>query len=137
MSQYETPVWVVDDDPDDQLFIRSAFEQLRPPVRVTTLDDGEELLLRIQQTAALPHLILLDLNMPRLNGFETLARLRQLPAYKDLPVVVLTTSSAQEEREKAMAAGADAFFTKPVTYASILKLADEIVRQWPVTLSGA
>lgn len=130
-----TPVWVVDDDQDDQLFIRSAFSQLRPPIQVTTLDDGEELLLHIEKTPSLPHLILLDLNMPRLNGFETLARLRDLPTYSQLPVIVLTTSSSQEEREKALAAGASAFFTKPTTYADIIKLAGEIARRWEIPMA--
>lgn len=123
-------VWVVDDDEDDQLFIRSAFENGEPPVEVFLLNDGVELFPKLAECTELPRLILLDINMPRKNGFETLAELRAIPAYADLPVVMLTTSSAHSERERSLALGANQFLTKPLSYDQLRIVAQELSKQW-------
>lgn len=123
-------VWVVDDDEDDQLFIRSAFENGQPPIRVLTLSDGAELLPQLEACDELPRLILLDINMPRKNGFETLKELRSIPDFVDLPVVMLTTSAAETERSRSLALGANQFLTKPLTFDQLKVLAQELSNQW-------
>ncbi|GAB2575180.1 response regulator [Spirosoma areae] len=123
-------VWVVDDDEDDQLLIRSAFENGKPPVSVLTLNDGAELLHKLAECAELPHLILLDINMPIKNGFETLKELRNIPAYAHVPVVMLTTSSAENERKRALALGANQFLTKPLSFDHLGQLAQKLREQW-------
>lgn len=65
-------VWVVDDDVDDQYLLEVAFKHIDPPIHIKQLYDGEELLPSLEQTTSLPRLILLDLNMVRQHGFETL-----------------------------------------------------------------
>ncbi len=123
-------VWVVDDDEDDQLFIRSAFASRKPPIEVLVLNDGSELLPKLNECVELPSLILLDINMPRQNGFETLAELRAVPAYADIPVIMLTTSSSDEERNYSLALGANQFLTKPLSYDQLKSLADVLSDEW-------
>ena len=126
-------VWLVDDDEDDQLFIRSAFRDGHPAIDVLILGDGTELLPTLAQCQTLPRLILLDINMPRQNGFETLTELRRVADYADLPVVMLTTSSAETDRQRSFASGATHFLTKPLTYSQLRRLAQELTRQWALS----
>ncbi|MRS64007.1 response regulator [Larkinella terrae] len=106
-------VFIVDDDEDDQFLLQQVFNEYCPECHVTVLSNGLELLARLSKTTILPTLVLLDLNMPLMGGFEALVRIRQEPRYNALPVVVLTTSNQQEDREKARQLKADGFFTKP------------------------
>ena len=131
MSSPITPtVWIVDDDEDDQQFIRSAFLDGEPPVHVLSLSDGEELLPILAKCAELPRLLLLDINMPLKNGFETLKELRSIPAYAELPVVMLTTSSAEDDRQRSLLLGAIGFLTKPLSYDQLRQLAQQLSQQW-------
>ena len=131
MQQDCTPsVWIVDDDEDDQLFIRSAFEDGTPSISVLSLSDGEELLPQLAESDELPRLILLDINMPRKNGFETLKELRSVAEYAHLPVAMLTTSSDEEDRQRCLDLGANLFLTKPLTYQHLRELAQQLSRQW-------
>lgn len=131
MSTQKTPVvWIVDDDEDDQYLFEVAFKQLVPPVAVKLLSDGEDLLPALSQIDTLPSLIILDLNMPRQNGFQTLQQLRAIPAYKKLPVVVLTTSSRPEDQELVVQLGANGFLTKPPSMEIILSMFRQLVLDW-------
>lgn len=131
MKQPATPtVWIVDDDEDDQLFIRSAFMSGQPPIDVLLLSDGDQLLPKLNESAQLPRLILLDVNMPRQNGFETLKELRSTPGFAKLPVVMLTTSSAEDDHKRSLALGANKFLTKPLSIDQLKKLAQELSREW-------
>jgi len=134
MKPPTTPtVWVVDDDEDDQLFIRSAFMDSQPPITVLTLSDGDELLPMLSECVELPRLILLDVNMPRKNGFETLEGVRSVADFAHLPVVMLTTSSDEEDRKRSLALGANHFLTKPLTHEQLRQLAQELTREWALS----
>lgn len=126
-------VWIVDDDEDDQLIIQSAFGDLDLSVEVLLLNDGTELLPKLYECAELPRLILLDVNMPRQNGFETLKEIRNVPDFADLPIVMLTTSTDSEDREQSLSLGATHFLTKPLTYPLLRELAQELSEQWQLT----
>ena len=121
---------VVDDDADDQFLIRNVFEQTNPAIEIVTLSDGDEVLPYLSTQLALPELVLLDLNMARLNGMQTLAMLRGDKRVVSLPVVIYTTSSNPQERAKALASGASDFITKPGDYTDLLKLAQRLELEW-------
>ena len=134
MHQLNTPtIWLVDDDEDDQHLVRSAFLDCQPSITIVVLDDGEELLPKLIEADTLPQLILLDVNMPRKNGFDTLEQLRSIADYAHLPVVMLTTSSSEQDRQRSLALGANHFLTKPLTYQQLRQLAQEISHQWMLT----
>ena len=117
-----TSVWVVDDDEDDRLIIESAFKELDRPISVLTFTDGDQVLPKLTHCDQLPQLILLDINMTRQNGFDTLSQLRNTPRFSDLPVVILTTSSDASDRQHSLALGASQCFTKPASYRQLVAL---------------
>ncbi|MBN8822243.1 MULTISPECIES: response regulator [unclassified Spirosoma] len=123
-------VWVVDDDEDDRLFIRSAFEDLKTPVSVLMLTDGDQVLPRLTVADTIPQLILLDINMTRQNGFETLTQLRSTPTYAELPVVMLTTSSDKSDRQRSMDLGANQCLTKPASYNELVTMVTSLSERW-------
>lgn len=105
-------IFVADDDEDDRFLLAHAFTKHSPECSIQFFFDGLALLAALEN--AQPQLIILDLNMPRLNGFETLDYLRTRPQYDDTPIVILTTSEAESDRQRARALGADLFVTKPI-----------------------
>ena len=114
-------VLLVEDDEGDILITREAFEfhKIRNPLHVVT--DGEQALQFVRRTgpftsAPRPGLILLDVNLPRLSGLEVLAELKQDPDLLVIPVVMLTTSQAEEDILRSYKLHANAYVTKPVDF---------------------
>jgi len=123
-------VLLVEDDPGDVLMTKEAFEyyKLRNVLHVVT--DGEQALQFLRRTgsyvgAPRPGLILLDLNLPRLDGLEVLAELKADPVLKVIPVVILTTSQAQQDILRSYALHANAYVSKPVDFETFM----EVIRQ--------
>jgi CheY-like chemotaxis protein len=123
-------VLLVEDDPGDVLMTKEAFEhyKLRNVLHVVT--DGEQALQFLRRTggyadAPRPGLILLDLNLPRLDGLEVLAELKADPVLKVIPVVILTTSQAQQDVLRSYALHANAYVSKPVDFETFM----EAIRQ--------
>lgn len=123
-------VWIVDDDEDDQYLIEEAFKWLSPPIDVKVLSDGDELIPCLKLISTPPKLVLLDLNMRRQSGFETLEELRAIPAYEDLPVVILTTSDSPMDIEKSFALGANGMLTKPPQVKELRQLVGQLNLDW-------
>ena len=121
MSQYTTSKHIVlyaDDDQDDIELVQDAFQQFANNVEVITFPDGSRALSYLRNLSdadPLPCLIILDLNMPVLNGKETLLRLRQLHRYNHVPVVLFTTSSMPVDSQFAQHNNAG-FVTKPLGF---------------------
>jgi CheY-like chemotaxis protein len=123
-------VLLVEDYPGDVLMTKEAFEhyKLRNVLHVVT--DGEQALQFLRRTggyadAPRPGLILLDLNLPRLDGLEVLAELKADPVLKVIPVVILTTSQAQQDVLRSYALHANAYVSKPVDFETFM----EVIRQ--------
>ena len=123
-------VWLVDDDEDDLMLIEAAFNSIAPDIRVTMLQDGEELLPHLQQTTVAPSLIVLDLNMHRSSGLRTLELMREIEQYRRLPVVVLTTSSNPADRRVSASLGADEYYVKPNNFNELTGLVSQLVQRW-------
>lgn len=114
-------ILLVEDDPGDVLMTKEAFEDHRVPNRVSVVGDGVSALefLRKQgefENAPTPDLVLLDLNLPKMDGLEVLAVAKGDPMLRHIPVVVLTTSDAQEDVVGSYSLHANAYVTKPVDF---------------------
>ena len=106
-------ILLADDDTDDCLFFKDAVEELKLPVQLTTVHDGEELMHHLLSIANLPHAIFLDLNMPRKSGFECLAKIKSDPTLKNIPVVIFSTSYDLEKANLLYDEGAHYYICKP------------------------
>jgi CheY-like chemotaxis protein len=124
-------VLLVDDDPGDVLLVREAFEDHKVGNMLSVVSDGVEALQYVRQDgdyagATRPDLILLDLNLPRKSGIEVLEEIKTDPALSTIPVVVLTTSEAEEDIVRAYKLHANAYITKPVDFEQFTKIVHQI-----------
>lgn len=132
MTKYTTPNNIViyaDDDPDDIELVEDAFKQFANNVEVITFRDGSQALSYLRnltEEEPAPCLVILDINMPVLNGKETLVRLRQVEKFKDVPVVLFTTSSMPADKTFARQYGAG-FVTKPLGYEQMEMITKEFI----------
>lgn len=110
-------VLVVDDEPNIVLSLEFLMEQAG--FEVVTAEDGEEALEQVR--AASPDLLLLDISLPGMSGFDVLERLRSQDATAQLPIIMLTAHGRDVEREKGMALGADDYITKPFSTQSLVE----------------
>lgn len=131
-------ILMADDDEDDRMFAKDALTESRVLNDFRCVQDGEELMDYLKRrgkyaepgSAPRPGLILLDLNMPRKDGREALAEIKSDPALRSIPVIVLTTSSTQEDIIRSYDLGVNSFVTKPVTFASLVEVMRELGRYW-------
>lgn len=131
-------ILMADDDEDDRLLTRDALVESRLPSDFHCVEDGVELMryLRRQdhyadeQRYPSPNLILLDLNMPRMDGREALAEIKADPALRSIPVIILTTSKAEEDMMKGYGLGAASYITKPVTFDKLVELMRSLGKYW-------
>ena len=124
-------VLLVEDDPGDVLMTREAFGHFKIRNALHVVNDGEQALQFLRRTgdyadAPRPGLILLDLNLPRLDGLEVLAELKADPVLKVIPVVILTTSQAQQDVLRSYALHANAYVSKPVDFERFMEVIQQI-----------
>ncbi len=123
-------ILLVEDDPGDVLITKEALEHSKVTNTLATVDDGEQALAYLRREgeyaeATRPDLILLDLNLPRRDGREVLAEVKADPDLRRIPIVVLTTSQAEEDILRSYDLHANAFVSKPVDFDRFV----EVVRQ--------
>lgn len=124
-------IYLVDDDQDDRFFIRSAIQETGAPVRIIEAENGLDLLVLIRQEETLaPALILLDMNMPKMNGLDTTSALRTSPDHKHVPIVMISTSSSQTLIESAFRIGVNDFFTKPSSFEEFSNLGSQLAKRF-------
>jgi len=128
-------ILMADDDEDDRLSTKEAFRDHHLANDFQTVNDGEELMQYLHRRgkysdAPRPGLILLDLNMPRKDGREALKEIKSDPALRSIPVVILTTSSEEEDILKTYDLGANSFITKPVGFESLVQLVSKMTQYW-------
>jgi CheY-like chemotaxis protein len=121
---------IVEDDPGDVLLTREALASSSIPHNLRVVEDGEAAVAYLRQTgvhkdAKRPDLVLLDLNLPRLDGREVLAQVKSDPALATIPIIVLTTSASQEDVVRSYELHVNAYVTKPVDLATFT----QVVRQ--------
>jgi|SRR5690606_15132137 len=131
-------ILMAEDDEDDRMLAREALRESRVLNNLLFVEDGVELMNYLhhkgkysdEATYPTPSLILLDLNMPRMDGREALAQIKSDPALRGIPVVILTTSKAEEDMLKGYDLGAASYITKPVNFRSLVELMRALGHYW-------
>jgi CheY-like chemotaxis protein len=140
MSRPRKPILILiaDDDADDRMLIGEAFQESRLANELRFVCDGEELLDYLHRrgryaepdAAPRPGLILLDLNMPGKNGRDALAEVKAEERFRRIPIVVFTTSEAEEDIYRSYDLGVNSYITKPVTFEALVELVRTLGRYW-------
>lgn len=131
-------ILLAEDDPDDRMLAREAFDESRLLNSLEMVEDGEELMDYLHNTGKysgdsarpLPGIILLDLNMPRKDGREALKEIKSHPDLRRIPIVVLTTSKAEEDILRTYDLGVNSFVVKPVTFEALVEVLKTIGKYW-------
>lgn len=132
-------ILMADDDDDDYLLTEKALKKSKLLNKLCRVHDGEELLDYLKgrgqyadggQPCGRPGVILLDLNMPRKDGREALKEIKSDPELSDIPVVVFTTSKAEEDIYKSYKLGVNSFITKPVTFDNLIQVMQTLGKYW-------
>lgn len=131
-------ILMADDDADDRMLTRDALEESRVMNDLYFVEDGEELMDYLNRRgkyadpapAPRPGLILLDLNMPRKDGREALREIKADPNLRRIPIVIMTTSKAEEDVYRSYDLGANSFITKPVTFERLVELMRTLGQYW-------
>lgn len=129
-------ILIADDDEDDRMLAEDALRESRLANHIRFVEDGEALMDYLYrrgeftEDAPRPGLILLDLNMPRKDGREALAEIKRDPSLRTIPVVVLTTSKAEEDILRTYDLGVNSFVTKPVTFDGLVEVMQALGRYW-------
>lgn len=129
------PILLVEDNPLDIDLTLRAFKKRNLTNEILIARNGEEALLFIKKWETgvqIPIVILLDLNLPKLNGLEVLEELKAHPKFNSIPVVVLTTSSDNKDIERAYKLGANSYIIKPVNFDKFVDVASQIELYWNV-----
>lgn len=128
---------MADDDPDDRMLAKDALTENRLSNDLHFVEDGEELLDYLNQrgkfnkkNAPKPGLILLDLNMPKMDGREALKHIKSHSTFKRIPVIVLTTSKAEPDVVRSYDLGVNSFISKPVTFNELVDVTRRIGEYW-------
>ena len=131
-------ILIADDDPDDRMLALEALNENHLTNNIYFVEDGEELLDYLHHrgqytdvaSAPRPGMILLDLNMPRMDGRESIREIKSTPELRDIPVVILTTSKSEEDIARTYNLGANSYITKPVTFEGLVEVMRGLRRYW-------
>jgi CheY-like chemotaxis protein len=131
-------ILLADDDEDDRLFFLDAFQEIKIKTNVVLVNDGVELMNYLSRNDyPLPHILFLDLNMPRKNGMECLLEIRRNDSLKDIPVAIYSTSSSEEDIEETFVKGANVYIKKPSDFGTLKKILEEVITiNWQYHTSG-
>ena len=139
--QHKIPITILicDDDEDDRMLTQQALEDAHISNNICFVKDGEQLLDYLYQRgqyagetgkAPRPGLILLDLNMPKVDGREALKTIKGDPSLREIPVVVLSTSRLDEDIARSYQLGVNSFITKPVTFSGLVEAMNVLGKYW-------
>lgn len=131
-------ITLADDDEDDRLFFKDAFNELKINTRVNTFNDGVELMNYLNdEGSVLPNVLFLDLNMPRKNGIECLLEIKKNARFNDIAIAIYSTSSSDEHVEETFVNGANIYIKKPSDFNTLKKvLSDVVTLNWQYHTSG-
>jgi CheY-like chemotaxis protein len=119
-------ILLAEDDPDDILLLKDAFQSLGAKEMIEFADNGEQVLKKLQdnENEELPGLIVVDVNMPKIGGMQTLERLKADKRLKDIPVLIYTTSTNPVDEERSLRLGAKGYVIKPSSFKKLIETAN-------------
>jgi DNA-binding response OmpR family regulator len=124
-------IFIVDDDPDDRQIILDAFVKNNAELDFVFVDSAEDLLHRLHiMESEFPNLIILDLNMPGIMGLQALKEIRSNKKFSQIPIVILTTSTLNNDRKISYELGASCFLTKPDSFSTMIAYANAMITLW-------
>ncbi|RFM35763.1 response regulator [Chitinophaga silvisoli] len=131
-------ILIADDDADDRELIKAAFDENSTQQEIHFVENGEELLLYLKRSGQyadetlhpLPHIILLDLNMPKKDGREALKEIKADTLFKSIPVIILTTSMEEKDITTSYELGVNSYIIKPVTYSGLVEFTSVLSKYW-------
>ncbi|SDH33513.1 Response regulator receiver domain-containing protein [Flavobacterium omnivorum] len=131
-------ICLADDDEDDRLFFKDAFDELKINTKVSTFNDGVELMDFLNhEDSVLPHVLFLDLNMPKKNGVECLLEIKKNERLNNIAIAIYSTSSSEEHIEETFINGANIYIKKPSDFENLKKILSEVVTiNWQYHTSG-
>jgi CheY-like chemotaxis protein len=140
MTSLTQPITILlaDDDPDDRMLTQDALDEAHLANALHCVEDGEELMDYLHRRGAytslrdtpLPGLILLDLNMPKKDGREALKEIKADPVLRRIPIVVMTTSKAEEDIYRTYDLGVNSFIVKPVAFQGLVEIMQTLTQYW-------
>jgi CheY-like chemotaxis protein len=138
MSYKPVTILMADDDPDDRMLAEDALKEARLSNEIRFVEDGQALMDYLRQknqyakpeTSPRPSIILLDLNMPKKDGREALKEIKSDPELRRIPVVIMTTSKAEQDIMKSYDLGANSYLTKPVTFDELVSVMRDLGKYW-------
>ena len=128
-------ILIVEDDPDDLQLMKEAFAEVTDKrTEIEFLDSGDHLLNRINELHShkLPSLLIMDMNLPGRNGLEILLQVKKEVRYAHIPIVIITTSNAETDRDRSYRVGANCFVSKPDSYRGMVDMFHCIVTLWGI-----
>ena len=126
----ELSILFIEDDIVETMKMNRTINKLEVPYKIQEAKNGEQALDILNKGGELPDIILLDLNMPRMDGREALQAIKANPCLKGIPVVILTTSKQEEDMVKGYDLGAASYITKPVTFDGLVELMKALGKYW-------
>ena len=138
MTQEPIQILLADDDEDDRLFFKEAFEEIKIKTQVRFVNDGVELMDHLTVNSnQLPHILFLDLNMPRKNGIECLLEIKRMNQLQNIAIAIYSTSSSEQDIEETFVQGANVYIKKPSDFASLKRILEDVIKvNWQYQTSG-
>ena len=124
--QNNLSVYLADDDADDRFLFEEALMEVKSNIKLTTVNNGEQLMNYLDKNTPPPHLIFLDLNMPLKNGVECLDEIKKDTRLKHIPVIIFSTSCQEEAIEQVYKKGADYYICKPDNFQTLKALLNRV-----------
>ncbi len=138
MQNDQIHILLADDDDDDCSLFKDAFEEIKIKTMVEVVNDGVELMDYLdRKDIILPHVLFLDLNMPRKNGLDCLKEIKGMDHLKNMAVVIYSTSASEEDIEETFVKGANVYIKKPSDFGALKKILKEVITiNWQYHTSG-
>lgn len=138
MQQEPIHILLADDDEDDRLFFKDAFEEIKIKTHVRFVNDGVELMDYLAENSnQLPHILFLDLNMPRKNGIECLLEIKRMNQFQNIAIAIYSTSSSDQDIEETFVQGANVYIKKPNDFNTLKRVLEEVIKvNWQYQTSG-